>query len=249
MQQYLIRLDDASDHLNLENWLRIETILTQHGVKPIFGIIPDNQDPELTSKFPVCEKFWNLAKKWISMGWVPALHGCSHELHDSSGGLNPINNYSEFVGLSYEVQAAKIRRGVEILQQHGINADIFFAPAHSFDENTLSALRENSDIRIISDMIANNIFKHDDFYFIPQQSGMVRLLPFRCVTFCLHPNNMNDDMFSRLERFLENHYDRFSGFDKSVLLDRPLSLFDKAIRESYFLFRKLKQLARKSVNF
>ena len=40
MRRYLLRLDDASNFMDVEKWLRMERLLDQYGIKPIFGIIP-----------------------------------------------------------------------------------------------------------------------------------------------------------------------------------------------------------------
>ena len=47
MRTYLIRLDDASEYMDLDKWSRMEELLDKYNIKPIFGIIPDNQDPKL----------------------------------------------------------------------------------------------------------------------------------------------------------------------------------------------------------
>lgn len=44
--------------------------------------------------------------------------------------------------------------GVAVMREYGINLKYFSALSHTFDENTLVALQEESDIRIISDTIA-----------------------------------------------------------------------------------------------
>lgn len=131
----------------------------------------------------------------------------------------------------------KIRAGVRILREHGIEPEIFFAPAHTFDENTLIALKEESDIRIISDTIANDVYFENGFYFIPQQSGRVRKLPFKTVTFCYHPNMMKDGDFEGLKSFIS----QYSGFlinrERLRLQRKELSLWDVLLRQMYFLRR------------
>ena len=77
----------------------------------------------------------------------------------------------------------------------------FFAPSHTFDQNTLSALKNETPIRIISDTIAMFI-KEGVFWFIPQQSGVVRWLPYKTVSVCYHPNTTKDDDYIRLESFI-----------------------------------------------
>lgn len=89
------------------------------------------------------------------------------------------------------------------MEKNGINPKIFFAPAHTFDRNTLLALKNKSNIRIISDTIAYDKYEDEGITFIPQQSGRVRKLPFKTVTFCYHPNLMRDKDFFELENFLK----------------------------------------------
>lgn len=229
---YILRLDDASEHMNLQNWERIESLMDKYHIKPIFGIIPHNEDPDLL-KYEEVSDFWSLMRKWKSKGWTPALHGYSHVFESNEGGINPVNAKSEFAGVSLARQEQKIRDGLSILEEHNISPRIFFAPAHTFDENTLCALKNTSNIRIISDTIATKIYYKDEFYFIPQQSGMVRNLPFKLVTFCYHPNTMTEDMFNRLEDFLSKYHTKFTSFEQ-------LKFNQKAKRTSLdILFNKL----------
>ena len=114
---------------------------------------------------------------------------------------------------------------------------MFFAPAHTFDENTLNALKEASDIRIISDTISNKPYCKYGFTFIPQQSGKVRNLPFHTVTFCYHPNIMNDKDFEELEAFILQNRAKFKNFEAKETT-RKQSVVDKLLRKLYFMRRK-----------
>ena len=177
------------------------------------------------------EKFWELINSWVEIGWTPALHGFSHQFETECGGINPVNNRSEFAGVSYERQAEKIREGVQILEYNNIFPEIFFAPAHTFDENTIKALKAESDIRIISDTIANDVYYKNDMYFIPQQSGKCRKVPFKITTFCYHPNIMDDTAFEELEQFLINNNRKFIFFEKQILKKRKKSIYDLLMRK------------------
>ena len=136
---YLIRLDDASDHMNTERWERMEQILDENGVKPLVGVIPLNRDPMLL-EFPEDPFFWEKAKAWQDKGWRIALHGYEHVYSTAEGGINPVHNKSEFAGHTLEEQRRKIREGLSVLQVKGLTPDVFFAPSHTFDKNTLRAL-------------------------------------------------------------------------------------------------------------
>lgn len=165
------------------------------------------------------------------------MHGCTHEYITEDGGLNPVNLRSEFAGVPRDQQRAKIRRGVEILREHSIEPEMFFAPSHTFDANTLEALRQESEIRVISDTIANDVYNQNGFYFIPQQSGRVRRLPFALVTFCYHPNAMTDKDFDELEQFLVKNRARFTVYSQSLLKKRAYGIRDRLLKRLYFLRR------------
>lgn len=236
MKSYIIRLDDASEYMDLAKWIRMEELLDKYRIKPIFGIIPKNGDESLISKYEQNTSFWNLMQSWIDKGWIPAMHGYEHRYVTEEGGINPVNKRSEFAGLPYKEQAAKIRKGYQILVEHGIMPDIFFAPSHTFDDNTLEAIRSETPIRIISDTIAWDVYKEDDFWFIPQQSGSVRKLPFKTITFCYHPNTMGDKAFEQLEKFLYDNRERF-GAQIDYRKNRKYGLIDRILRWAYFIRR------------
>lgn len=236
MSQYMLRLDDASEYMDIEKWQRMENLLDKHGIKPLVGIIPDNQDPSLVGAYKQDPQFWHKVSRWKEKGWELALHGCYHKYTTSEGGINPVNKRSEFAGVPLSRQCEMIRHGVEILKTHDLEPRVFFAPSHTFDENTLLALKKESNIRIISDTIANDVYFENDFYFIPQQSGKVRNLPFKVCTFCYHPNMMLDADFNLLEIFLEEKAERFRK-PITVNVKREKNALDKALQKLYFLRR------------
>lgn len=232
-KQYIMRLDDACEKRDIEKWNRMEKLLDKYEIKPIVGVIPLCQDPDMDN-YPIDEQFWERAREWQNKDWIMALHGYTHVFCTEEGGLNPVNNYSEFAGVSLEIQKEKIQQGVKILTDHGIVPRLFFAPAHTFDQNTLEALKTCSDIRIISDTIANDIYcGPGGLTYIPQQSGRVRNLPFKVCTFCYHPNTMKENDFEVLEAFLKKNRKFFSPIklDEST---RKLSFYDSFLRKLYY---------------
>lgn len=237
MSKYLLRLDDASDYMDVEKWQKMENLLDKYGIKPLVGIIPDNKDASLIYNYKQDLEFWNKAKNWKNKGWELALHGCYHKYTTKEGGINPVNKRSEFAGVSLNEQRKMIRHGIDILKQYGIVTNVFFAPSHTFDKNTLIALKEESNIRIISDTIANDVYFENDFYFIPEQSGRVRNLPLKLCTFCYHPNTMSDKDFENLEIFLRKYYFKFVAVREIELKKRSKSLFDKLLHFMYFVKR------------
>lgn len=149
-------------------------------------------------------------------------------------------NHSEFAGLSLEVQREKIKNGVAIFNSEGIEAKIFFAPFHTYDKNTLKALIRESNIRVVSDTIANNIYFENNIFFIPLQSGHAMKLPFRVVTFCYHPNIMDDKTFDYLEKFIQLHRNEFSCVSDIKFKKRKKTIYDRYLNWLYFKIRKIR---------
>ena len=243
--KYLIRLDDACPTMDAEKWQKIEDILDRYKIRPMVGVIPNNEDPQ-TSPYPVDGSFWNKVNKWEAKGWTIALHGYDHCYISEDGlkGLNPLWARSEFAGVSLEKQKEKIREGVKIFRSHGIDPKYFFAPSHTFDKNTLLALKEESNIRIISDTIATRPYKEGDFVFLPQLGGhCTEMKLYGIWTFCLHPTAMNNVQFEAVEDFLKTHKDEFVTFSDIDLTNLSgKTLLDKLLSWAYFTMRKLKGL-------
>ena len=238
--KYLFRLDDACPRMDHKKWQRIEQVLDKYGVKPLVGIIPNNEDP--VTSIDACDaQFWSLAKSWANKGWKIALHGYNHVCTTETGGMNPVHKRSEFAGLPYEQQCEKIKNGYSLLKQHGIETEWFFAPSHTFDENTLKAIRECTPIKYISDMIATKPYLSHGFTFVPCQMGRLREMPipgYWCA--CYHPNIMKDEEFVVLENFLSAHKDEFVSFDE--LPDAgDKSLLDRMLGFAYYSLRKIKK--------
>lgn len=243
--RYLIRLDDACPYMDRAKWQRMEDILDKFGVKPLVGIIPANADPK-TMIDPEDADFWEKAHFWEKKGWSIALHGYDHVCITDGGmkGLNPFWRRSEFAGLPLEQQREKISNGYAILKEHSFEPKYFFAPSHTFDENTLEALRQETGIKIISDTIGRYPYKKRDFLFIPQISGhCVKMLASGIYTFCFHPNTMNDGNFIALEFFLGSFSDHFTDFESiNVATVKEKALMDKFISSVFFGLRKIRGL-------
>lgn len=237
MKKMFLRLDDACQKMNIEKWLEMEHLLDKYSIKPLVGVIPKCEDPDMKAYAEISE-FWDeIVPRWIEKGWILALHGYEHVFHTNDGGINPVNKRSEFAGLSLDTQKKKIRSGIAIMHSHGIEPNVFFAPAHTFDMNTLKALEEESNIRIISDTAANKPYNRWGFTFIPQQSGHVRKLPFATITYCYHPNLMKANDFQVLEEFLKIYHDSFHVFPTEQV-KREHDFIDKAVNYLYFARRK-----------
>ncbi|MFD0988654.1 DUF2194 domain-containing protein [Mariniflexile jejuense] len=240
MKKYLIRLDDACETMNWEKWLSIEKLFDKYQIKPLIAVIPNNEDTSQKID-PPNENFWLWLKKLEKKGWEIGLHGNDHVYRTNQGGINPIHQRSEFAGLPLNIQKSKIKLGFTKLKEKGFNPKIFVAPSHTFDLNTLKALKNESSIRIISDTMARYPYKKHDFIFIPQQVGAVRNIPISgTYTFCYHPNTMNETDFKHLESFIKPNKNQFYSFNNLDLANvKNKLLTDKLLSYCYFKFRKL----------
>lgn len=241
MTKYLLRLDDSCPTMEKSKWNRIESICSKYNIFPIVGVIPNNKDSELF----FCEediRFWDKIKDWNDKGWTIALHGYDHVYISNSHGINPLWNRSEFAGVSLDEQKQKIKNGLIIFKNNGIVPSIFFAPSHTFDENTLTALIEESDIRVISDTIAFYPYKRASVYFLPQQMGRFRNMHISGIyTFCYHPNVMTEADLVSFESFIKQFHTKFISYkDVDFSKYRNLSYRDKLLRKTYFFLRKMK---------
>lgn len=149
MNKILIRFDDVCPTMDWIQWQRAVEILNKYKVKPLLGIVPECKDPILHIN-PTRVDFWEYIKTLEKQGWTLAMHGYQHNYDKVSKGLITPRGNTEFAGHPYSVQYEKIKHGKAILESHGIFTDIFFAPSHSYDDNTLKALSANG-FKYISD--------------------------------------------------------------------------------------------------
>ena len=160
----MIRLDDITPDMDWERFNRVKQILDKYQIRPLIGVVPDNKDENL-HKGDNKEDFWNTIRALQSDGWAVAQHGTYHCYETQNAGILRINPFSEFAGLSYEEQLRKVQDGRRILEQNGIVTDIFMAPGHTYDNNTLKALYE-CGFRVITDGLFHKPYYDKKILFI-----------------------------------------------------------------------------------
>jgi predicted deacetylase len=195
--KFLLRFDDICPTINWVVWQKLEEVMTSEGVCPILSVIPDNQDPNLHEDSPN-EAFWERVRRWQARGWTIGLHGYQHRYVTKDPGIVGLKHYSEFAGVPIAEQRTKLQQGTEIFKREGIRADVWVAPAHSFDRNTIQVLTELG-IRTISDGLA--LYPHRDsqnIMWVPQQLWRFREVPFGVWTICIHSK---DDLYLDAEHF------------------------------------------------
>lgn len=162
-----VRLDDITPDMDWESFLRFKELLDRYQVKPLIGIVPDNQDEHLKGSCKGApEDFWAYVRNLQKQGWVAALHGYQHIYTMGKGGLFPLNNFSEFAGIPYEKQRQMLETGKRLLEEKGIETDLFMAPAHSYDRNTLRALKDTG-FRALTDGFGDKPYKYQGLTFYP----------------------------------------------------------------------------------
>ncbi len=145
-----VRMDDIAPGMDWKKFMDFKALLDQYGIKPLVGVVPDNQDENLERTQENGEyrdrmgeeDFWAYIRELQEQGWSIAMHGYQHVYTQKKGGVFPLNRFSEFAGLPLARQLAMLEKGRAILDSHGIKTDIFMAPAHSYDKNTLKALHQ-----------------------------------------------------------------------------------------------------------
>lgn len=200
---YYIRVDDLQSDMDEKIFQNIIDFFENIETKPLLAIIPYVKD----QKIWFWQKLKELQDKWYTI-W---LHWYNHQIHTNSKwnkSIIPIQDYSEFVWLSYEKQNKKIKQWLEIFTKYWIKTDIFIAPAHWQDLNTLKALK-NNNITKISDWFFLFPKLINSIIFYPQQLWQYRYVPFWIKTVCLHI----PDFKSTKTKILDNIKYNKSKFD------------------------------------
>lgn len=208
--QLTVRMDDITPDMDWEKFWRFKGILDEAGIKPLIGVVPCNQDKKLML-MPKKEDFWDIIRSLVAEGWVVAQHGYCHVYTTKKGGVFPLNSFSEFAGLSYDEQVDKLKRGRTILEENGIDTDIFMAPAHSYDKRTLKALKECGFTKI-TDGFGEVPYVQDGIHFLPisfMQKQAFEAERKGYATIVFHANTMQDKDFVWYEKLLIEKKDFF----------------------------------------
>jgi peptidoglycan/xylan/chitin deacetylase (PgdA/CDA1 family) len=201
--RYLVRFDDICPTMNWSAWSRIEDILGGLGIAPLLAVVPDNQDSKLKVHAPRAD-FWQWVRERQAAGWCIALHGYQHYYETRSAGIMGINAYSEFAGLPEAAQRDKLTRALAIFANNGVRADVWVAPAHSFDAVTVNLLLELG-VGTISDGFYFRPVSYMGAYWIPQQLWHFRPMPGGLWTVCLHCNRYGESEIAQLRRWLSDY--------------------------------------------
>lgn len=209
-----IRMDDITPDMDWAKFLRFKELCDLYQVKPLIGVVPENQDSMLHID-EAREDFWEYILQLQKDGWSIAQHGCTHIYSTKKKGCFPLNALSEFAGRSYEEQYATLKQGKQVLEEHGIYTDMFMAPAHSYDKNTLKALKALGFTKL-TDGFGETPYRWQELVFYPisfkQSSSLNKKKGY--TTFVIHTNTMNDRDFERYENLFQAYSDRLISYNE-----------------------------------
>ena len=220
----LIRFDDIAANMNWEIMDKCEELFDNYNIKPVVGVIPNNKDDELLT-YPKRENFWKIVRHWQSKKWEIAMHGYTH-IYDTNTYKKDYFNYggkSEFFGHSIDNQISKIKSGLKIFSENDIKVRVFFAPNHTYDQNTFEALKV-SGIKEVIDGYGLIPYQEKNIKFIPQLFYKLFFLPYGIQTTQIHLNNWKLNDFIKFEKFIKRNLSSIINYDDAIQrVDNKLS--------------------------
>ncbi len=238
----LVRLDDIAENMNWDMMELATNLFDKFNVKPVLGVIPNNKDPELLFYPKKNNNFWEEVRAWKNRGWKIAMHGNNH-VYDklcSKTDYLGLGGNSEFCSHTYEEQLKKIKDGLNKFNKENIEIKTFFAPNHTFDDNTLLALI-NCGITEIVDGYGLMPYKENDIKFIPQLFYKMFILPFGIQTIQIHLNYFKKNDFDNLKKFIESNSEKIITDDQAIskLSNNLLSKTSRVITKKILQFKRL----------
>ena len=212
----LIRFDDISPYLNWDLMDKCEKLFLKYNIKPVLGVIPNNQDKELLS-FKHNKNFWNKVREWQTYGWEIAIHGYNHK-YTSDTFKKDFFYYggkSEFYGYPLDIQVSKIQKSIEIFKKNKIKTQCFFAPNHTYDLNTFKALR-NLGINQVIDGYGLFPYEQNGIQFIPQLFHKIMILPFGIQSTQIHINTWTENDLKNFENFIDKNHEKIITYDYAL---------------------------------
>lgn len=217
-KKIVFRIDDVCETMNHNNFRRMKLIFDKYGIKPLLGVVPINKDESLD----VDESnpgFLDMIKDCRNDGWMIAMHGTYHIYTSRAKGIVTKRPKSEYAGLKPEKQLDLIKIGKEKMISDGIDTDIFFAPGHSYDKNTLIALKQYG-FKYISDGRSFGKYKRFDLQFIPVRHYNYIVKPHKGITTnCIHLNTLSDQAFTQIENYIKTYRDCIVPFSEIINSD------------------------------
>lgn len=209
-----VRMDDITPDMNWDNFSFFRDLFDKSGITPLLGIVPKNSDKNLQIE-PEREDFYEIMKGLKQEGYVLAMHGYQHLYTTKKGGCFPLNHFSEFAGVPYEQQKRMLADGKRILSENGIETDIFMAPAHSYDNNTLRALKEVGFTKL-TDGFGTTPYLWKEMVFYPISFRLAGSLKKQkgYTTLVIHANTINDSDRQRYTTLFAQNRETFISYEE-----------------------------------
>lgn len=198
-----VRLDDITPDMDWKRFYAFKALLDKYQVKPLIGIVPRNRDENLKgTQEGAPEDFWEYVRQLKEEGWSIALHGCRHIYTTGKSGVFPLNDFSEFAGVPYEKQKEMLAEGKAVLEENGIHTDLFMAPAHSYDKNTLKALAETGFTKV-TDGFGSRPYRWKGLVFYPISFQLGKTLRKKdgYSTMVVHTGTLKEEELARYESY------------------------------------------------
>lgn len=105
-----VRMDDIAPGMDWKKFADFKALLDEYGIKPLIGVVPDNQDRNLERTEEngkdrhehMPEDFWEYVKGLQEQGWIVAMHGYRHVYTQKKGGVFPLNLFSNLRGCLWQ---------------------------------------------------------------------------------------------------------------------------------------------------
>lgn len=240
--KYIYRIDDITEDMNWTNFYKCIDIFSKYKVTPLIGIVPQNEDVELMIGNKN-KNFWEEMRslkdgKKVEIGQ----HGYRHIL-DSQGESILKSKWgfkreSEFTGKNYDEQLLLLRKGRTVMKENGLETDVFIAPEHTFDFNTLRVLRELG-FKYITDGVGLTPYEIEGIKLIPQQFGKPRTFICGLITICLHINKYKEEDFHKLEKHVSENKHNSIKFSEAVNYEESKWL-NNVFRYIYLPFKSIR---------
>lgn len=211
----VIRMEDICPTMDREKFEIFRKFFEENGIKPLLCVVPDNKDPKLV-KARVDLDFWAYMRRLKSDGYTIAMYGTHHLASGKGVGLISGTSATEYAGLTYESQLKKLREGKHLLSKYGLDTEIFVAPNHSYDRNTLRACKKLG-LNYISDGLSRKPYVLEGVKHIPISPAW-KMHRHGLLTMCINPSTENLDGRETIFEFLRDNLYHVISFEEACQL-------------------------------